>query len=83
MAIFVFVVIAFFFGMVVQWLARVIFTFNYTKKMKYSIVLFGGVVATAIIYFMLIKQSFLFRKWFDKKCCLLAFGLIKLYIYSQ
>lgn len=67
MAIFVSVAIAFFFGMLVQWIARVIFTFNYTKKMKYSIVLFGGVVATAIIYFMLIKQSFLFRKWFDKK----------------
>ena len=55
MAIFVSVAIAFFFGMIVQWLARVIFTFNYTKKMKYSITLFGGVAATAIIYFMLIK----------------------------
>ena len=43
MAIFVSVAIAFFFGMLVQWLARVIFTFNYTKKMKYSIALFGGV----------------------------------------
>ncbi len=38
MAIFVSVAIAFFFGMLVQWLARVIFTFNYTKKMKYSMV---------------------------------------------
>ena len=55
MAIFVSVAIAFFFGMIVQWLARVVFTFNYTKKMKYSIALFGGVAATAIIYFMLIK----------------------------
>ena len=55
MAIFVSVAIAFFFGMIVQWLARVIFTFNYTKKMKYSIAHFGGVAATAIIYFMLIK----------------------------
>ena len=55
MAIFVSVAIAFFFVMLVQWLARVIFTFNYTKKMKYSIALFGGVAATSIIYFMLIK----------------------------
>ena len=55
MAIFVSVAIAFFFGMLVQWLARVIFTFNCTKKMKYSIALFGGVAATSIIYFMLIK----------------------------
>ena len=55
MAIFVSVAIAFFFGMIVQWLARVVFTFNYKKKMKYSIALFGGIAATSIIYFMLIK----------------------------
>ncbi|MCF2709198.1 inorganic phosphate transporter [Bacteroides pyogenes] len=55
MGIFVSVALAFFFGMIVQWLARIIFTFNYTKKVKYSIALFGGVAATSIIYFMLIK----------------------------
>ena len=55
MAIFVSVAIAFFFGMLVQWLARIGFTFNYKKKMKYSIALFGGIATTAIIYFMLIK----------------------------
>lgn len=55
MAIFVSVAIAFFFGMLVQWLARVIFTFNYTKKMKYSIGLFGGIAATSILYFMVFK----------------------------
>lgn len=55
MAIFVSVAIAFFFGMLVQWIARVVFTFNYKKKMKYSIALFGGIAATSIIYFMLIK----------------------------
>ena len=55
MAIFVSVAIAFFFGMLVQWLARIVFTFNYKKKMKYSIALFGGIATTAIIYFMLIK----------------------------
>ena len=55
MAIFVSVAIAFFFGMLVQWLARIIFSFNYKKHMKYSIALFGGVAATSIIYFMLIK----------------------------
>ena len=41
--------------MLVQWLARIVFTFNYTKKMKYSIGIFGGIAATSIIYFMLIK----------------------------
>ena len=55
MAIFVSVAIAFFFGMLVQWLARIVFTFNYTKNIKYSIGLFGGIAATSIIYFMLIK----------------------------
>lgn len=54
-AIFVSVAIAFFFGMVVQWIARVIFTFNYKAKTKYTIGLFGGIAATAIIYFVLIK----------------------------
>ena len=41
--------------MLVQWLARIVFTFNYKKNMKYSIALFGGIAATSIIYFMLIK----------------------------
>lgn len=55
MAIFVSVAIAFFFGMLVQWLARIMFSFNYKKHMKYSIGIFGGLAATSIIYFMLIK----------------------------
>ncbi len=55
MGIFLSVAIAFFFGMIVQWLARMVFAFNYKKHMKYSIGLFGGIAVTAIIYFMLIK----------------------------
>ncbi len=55
MGIFLSVAIAFFFGMLVQWLARLIFSFNYQKNMRYSIALFGGIAATSIIYFMLIK----------------------------
>ncbi len=55
MGIFLSVAIAFFFGILVQWLARVVFTFNYKKNMKYSIAIFGGVAVTSIIYFMLIK----------------------------
>lgn len=55
MGIFVSVAIAFFFGILVQWLARLIFSFNYKKNMKYSIGIFGGIAATSIIYFMLIK----------------------------
>lgn len=55
MGIFLSVAIAFFFGLIVQWLARVVFSFNYKKNMKYSIGIFGGIAATSIIYFMLIK----------------------------
>ena len=55
MAIFVSVAIAFFFGTVVQYISRLIFTFNYKGRLKYTIGLFGGIAATAIIYFMLIK----------------------------
>ena len=54
-AIFVSVAIAFFFGTLVQYISRLIFTFNYTGRLKYTIGLFGGIAATAIIYFMLIK----------------------------
>lgn len=55
LAIFLSVAVAFFFGMVVQFITRVIFTFNYKKQGKYFIALFGGAAATAIVYFMLIK----------------------------
>ena len=55
MAIFLSVAIAFVFGAVVQYIARLIFTFNYKSHMKWSAALFGGVAMTAIIYFILIK----------------------------
>ncbi len=55
LGIFLSVAVAFFFGTLVQYISRLIFTFNYTKKLKYTIALFGGVAVTAIIYFMLIK----------------------------
>ena len=43
------------FGMVVQWLARLVFTFRYRERLKWTIGLFGGIASTAIVYFMLIK----------------------------
>ena len=55
LAIFLSVAIAFFFGTVVQYLSRLVFTFNYKKHTKYFIAIFGGLAATSIIYFMLIK----------------------------
>lgn len=55
LGIFLSVAIAFFFGTVVQYLSRILFSFNYKKSSKYFIGLFGGLAATSIIYFMLIK----------------------------
>lgn len=55
LGIFLSVAIAFFFGAIVQYLTRILFTFNYKKNSKYFIAVFGGLAITAIIYFMLIK----------------------------
>ena len=81
MAIFVSVAIAFFFGILVQWLARIIFTFNYKKHMKYSIGIFGGIAATSIIYFMLIQglkdSSFMtpeYKQWIHDNTLMLVGG---------
>ena len=57
MGIFLSVAIAFFFGALVQWLARLLFTFRSETRPKWVIGLFGGVAATAIVYFMLIKGA--------------------------
>lgn len=54
-AIFVSVAIAFFFGIVVQWISRVIFTFNYTKHLRYTIAVFGGIAFTFLAYFIFIQ----------------------------
>ncbi|MCD8287490.1 MAG: inorganic phosphate transporter, partial [Porphyromonadaceae bacterium] len=55
LGIFLSVAIAFFFGAVVQYLSRLLFTFHYAGKMRWKAGLFGGIAITAIIYFMLIK----------------------------
>ena len=53
--IFLSVAIAFFFGIIVQWISRLIFTYDYKKGLGKKIGLFGGVAVTSIIYFMLFK----------------------------
>ncbi len=55
--IFLSVAIAFFFGTLVQYLTRLVFTFDYRKRLKYIVGIFGGLAATSIVYFMLIKGS--------------------------
>ena len=54
-AIFVSVAIAFFFGVIVQWIARVVFTFSYNRHLKYTIAVFGGIAFTILAYFIFIK----------------------------
>lgn len=57
LGIFLSVAIAFVFGTIVQFLSRMIFTFNYRSRLKWKIGIFGGICATAIIYFLLIKGA--------------------------
>jgi len=57
-AIFVSVAVAFVFGTLVQWISRVVFTFNYKKHSRYSIALFGGIAFTALAYFIFIQGLF-------------------------
>ena len=49
------VLIAFSVGALVQWLSRIIFTFQFEKKIKNFGALFGGVALTSITYFIFIK----------------------------
>jgi len=53
-AIFLSVAIAFFFGTVVQWLSRLLFTFKVNQH-GVKVVIFGGIAVTSIIWFLLIK----------------------------
>lgn len=57
LGIFLSVAIAFFFGTVVQFLSRMIFSFNYRSNLKWKIGIFGGICATAIVYFLMIKGA--------------------------
>jgi phosphate/sulfate permease len=54
-AIFFSVAVAFFFGAIVQYITRLILSFNYRKRLKWWAGILGGISITAILYFMLIK----------------------------
>jgi phosphate/sulfate permease len=51
------VVVAFISGIIVQWVVRVIFSFDYRKSYKYFGSVFGGIAITAIVYFMIMKGA--------------------------
>lgn len=49
------VVIAFTVGTIVQFITRVIFTFNFERNIPYFGAIWGGIAVSAIIYFILVK----------------------------
>ncbi len=51
------IVIAFFSGAMMQFLSRLIFTFDYSTRMKRYGALWGGVAMTSIMFFILLKGS--------------------------
>ena len=55
LAIFFSVSLAFFFGIIVMWISRVVFTFNYKKHSRYAIAIFGGIAFTSLSYFIFLK----------------------------
>lgn len=55
LAIFVSVAIAFVFGVVVQWIARVVFTFKRSGGSLVAVSLFGGISFTALAFFIFLK----------------------------
>lgn len=55
MAIFMSVAVAFVFGLLVMWISRLIFTFIKPQNRSLKTILFGGLSATAIIWFLLIN----------------------------
>ena len=57
LGIFLSVAIAFIFGLIVQFLSRLLFSFDLKHHMKWKAGIFGGIATTAIIYFMLIKGA--------------------------
>ena len=90
-AIFVSVAIAFFFGVIVQWISRVIFTFNYKRHMRYTIAIFGGIAFTALAYFIFIKglgdSPYIHenvRTWIgENTCMLIAVAFVATTILSE
>lgn len=87
--IFLSVGIAFVFGTLVQFIARLVFTFEYKSRLKWKAGLFGGLACTAIVYFMLLKGikdlTFMtpeLKSWIDGHnmlilgCCFVGFSLL-------
>ena len=55
--IFLSVAIAFVVGLVVMWITRIVFTFNYKKHLRWTIAIYGG-ISIALIFFFLMTTGF-------------------------
>jgi len=51
------VIVAFTSGTIVQFITRLIFSFNYDRYLKYFGAIWGGIAITAIVYFILVKGA--------------------------
>jgi phosphate/sulfate permease len=49
--------VAFTVGAIIQWLVRIVFSFNFKRRIKYYGALWGGLAFTAMTYFILIKGA--------------------------
>lgn len=75
------VILSFTLGTIVQYISRLIFTFQVERKLKYFGALFGGIAITAITFFILVKglkgSSFLSKEasmWIDTHQLLILGG---------
>ncbi len=51
------IIVSFTLGAIIQYITRIIFTFNYQKTYKYFGSVFGGIAITSITYFLIIKGA--------------------------
>ncbi|MFW6227420.1 MAG: inorganic phosphate transporter, partial [Bacteroidota bacterium] len=89
------VVVAFTVGAIVQFLSRILFTFNFEKNLPYFGALWGSLAITSIVYFMLVKgasgSSFMTEQnvqWISDNTfllltsCFIVFGVISQLLIS-
>lgn len=89
------VIVAFTVGMIVQWISRLIFSFNYERKIKYFGSIWGGFAIAAITFFIVVKgakhaafmtsdiKHYLMDNWFYVTAVSFVFWTILLQIISM
>ncbi|GIM51249.1 phosphate transporter [Capnocytophaga cynodegmi] len=84
--IFTSIVIAFTVGTIVQYLARLVFSFRYEKNIRYVGGIFGGIALTALTYFIIFKGlkgvAFISKEainWMDTNIIYILLGCVVFY----